>query len=272
MTGKMVTADAQFGVARILRPFSGFRTVYSGQSVNRQIMLTEVLDGVGGAALDPAAAVGEPGYDPNLVKGLQVPFGARVVVWLPKILPNIEDPALTIRYKWAFSWRLRNVYDYRNFRTPYQYPKQGAGVPDTTPGQAGPRIVIPACEQSLAYPQTPQPTAPSARVTTNIRSEDVTTGAVNVGLPFLPNGASGVLQQGLADPVTVAAADFPFYQPVEVQAIGNELLIGLYRDFDVGPPPTVSTWDFATVDLQIGNLLGDDFPDIGVYVMVGSAP
>lgn len=267
MAGRTVLADAQFGVARILRPWDGALSLtgpYQGASVSRQIMLTEVIDPPGGQPLDPFAQARQTGYDPALVKGIEVPVGSRVVLWLPAIQFGGMTPG---RYAWSIMWRLRNTYDYRNARIPYHYPKQGEGVADTTPGVAGPRVVIPAAYQSVIYNETPEPGSATARVNPNIRSEDVTTGSSNLGLPFLPGGSEGHIQQGLANPAVNAAAPYPLYQVHEVQAVGDEMLISVYRDNSAG-----GSWDFATTDQFLAQYLGSNFPDIGVYVLVGSAP
>lgn len=129
MPGKMVTADAQFGIARILRPWNGALSLtgpYEGQPVSTQIMLTEVLTSPGGAPLDPFAETGSAGYASNLIKGLDVPIGSRVILWLPAIQ---SGGIVDFRYSWSITWRLRNVYDYRNARMPFHFPKQGEGVP-----------------------------------------------------------------------------------------------------------------------------------------------
>ena len=284
-----VLADAQFGIEHILRPFAGFESVYQGQSAARQIMLSEVVGGTGGAALDEQAARGVAGYDPALVKGLAVPLGARVLIWLPKIQPQNLPTAQ--RYNFSIQWRLRNVFDFRQLRTPYHYPKQVPGVPDTTGGPASPRVVLPVASQTTVYVTAePSATGPTSTdtVVQNARTESVSVGgiypgAIN-GLPFVPGGATGVLQQGILDPASVigggGGAQSGFYQLLETQAAGDELLIGMWRDDSV-----VADWDFGSpvvgqVDSQVSQFLGADvtsitptsFPDIGVYVSFGTAP
>ena len=56
MTSSTVLADAQFGTARILRPYDGFEAVYQGQPASTPIMLSEVVDPPGGDPLDPSAS------------------------------------------------------------------------------------------------------------------------------------------------------------------------------------------------------------------------
>ena len=77
--GQTVLVDAQFGIAKILRPYAGFEADYQGNQVSNAIALTER-----GIALDPLA--GKPGYAPNLLRGLPVSLGARIVLWIPNVV------------------------------------------------------------------------------------------------------------------------------------------------------------------------------------------
>jgi len=281
--GKTVAADAQFGIVRILRPYKDFESLYGGKPAFRQIMLTEVIDPPGGQALDESA--GKTGYDPELVRGLPVPFGSRVVLWIPKLVPQSIE---AVRYRWTLQWRLRNIFDYRLTRVGYHYPKQGVGAKDTTTLPAKPRVVLPAANQTVIYNEEPQPAGVRDTVAGNMRIEDVTSGgdypsglAPNyLGLPVNPDGSNGVIQQGILDPGSLTfgssgRAQASLYQVHEVQAVGDELLIGLWRtEADAEP-----NWNFGTIDSQINVLLGagvdgpqEVTPDVGVYVMCGSAP
>jgi hypothetical protein len=282
-----VLADAQFGVARILRPYLNFEADYQGQTVDHQIMMTEVITPPGGEPLDDRARLGLPGYDPALVRGLKVPYGARVSIWFPKILPLnvLSAPEPAIRYQWTIQWRLRNVFDFRQSRIPYHYPKQGAGVPDFGGGPSA-RVVIPAANQTVVYTQTePLATDVSAGVAQSARMESYTFGGLfpgaTLGNPFVPGGGIGAIQQGMLDPTTYVDAKSAFYQELEMQAVGDELLIGLTRE----DPGSYPNWAFASAprefDRDVSVFLGAGVtvgpaagvvPDIGVYVMVGSAP
>jgi hypothetical protein len=275
MAGKTVTADAQFGVARILRPFAGFVDVYQGQPASTPIMLTEVADPPGGTALDPFAQTRTPGYSSKLIRGVEVPIGSRVILWLPNIVAYDIGTSTIIRYQWTLCWRLRNTFDYRNARMPYHYPKQGAGIAETG-ADAGERVVIPCATQTLPYSESPEPTGALDNVVTNLRNEAVTTGATPLSNPLLPDGSDGYFQQGLGDPNVSPVFSLPLYQLHEVQAVGDELLIGLTRDATLLPD-----WDFGTPlinDWQVNLCLGGSGaaapprPDIGVYVMTGTAP
>lgn len=262
-----VLADAQFGLVSILRPFDGFESVYSGQSVTKPIMFT-----VNGEALDSQA--GTTGYSPKLLRGLSVPFGSRIVVWLPLAYGfNVTN---LWYYKWSISWRLRNVYDFRQKRIPFHYPKQGPGVPDT----GSSRVVIPAAVNQIAYTQLPPgpgSSNPNA-TTTALNSDTVSPNYIARVLPLLPDGTSGQYQQGILPATSVAIPPYaPAYVPYEIQCEGDELLIGVTREVvaDVGGF-SEANWNFTTPDQYLselfGNGTGTSYPDIGVYVSAGSAP
>lgn len=245
-------------------------------------MLSEVIIPPGGQPLDDLAAQGQPGYDPKLVKGLAMPIGARVMVWIPKILVNTDIS--NIRYRYTFQWRMRNVFDYRQSDTPYHYPKQGTGAPDTSGVGSLPRVVIPVCNQTIIY-NTPAPGTFSDPAVENGFIEDITVGGiypgVGIGLPINPDGSTGVLQQGILDPGTaigaggVAAA--AFYEMHEMTAFGDELLVGVWRvDPEPAGPSAAPTWNFGGTDALLRDFLGNGdqgiVPDVGIYVLAGSAP
>jgi hypothetical protein len=96
----------------------------------------------------------------------------------------------------------------------------------------------------------------------------------------------GAIQQGVLDPATFpgafVGATASFYQLIETQAAGDELVVGLTRS-DVGE--LLPNWQFsqnpARMDRAVSVFLGigstvptatGPLPDIGVYVLVGSSP
>lgn len=222
----------------------------------------------GGVPRDDLA--GQPGYDPNLIRGLSVPFGSRVQLWLPQITSGSP-----VAYAWGLTWRLRNVYDYRVARKAYHYPKQAAGAPNTAapPGERD-RTVIPAAWQACIYNGGKPPAFPAGIVAQqSVTTEFYNTNVVFTALPLLPNGAKGVFQQGVTNPGALGIGDLasmPAFQTVDVQAIGDELMIGLYK-VGIG-----EVWNFNGPDFQLkylfGNGSGAVLPDNGVYVLTGSAP
>lgn len=285
MAGMTVLVDAQFGIAKILRPYAGFEADYQGKSTSEPIALTER-----GLPLDPLA--GKPGYAPNLLRGLPVSMGARLVLWLPNVIGG--NSLGTYAYKYAIAWRLRSTFDYRQIRGPYHYPKQGKGVPDTTapPGKQD-RVIKPAGWQTIAYTQPepgPPPVFPSVvpifgsqvdRSVANIHAEDLANRGGFLIAPLVPGALPGDAQQGILDPANPSftlAARSPFYNIHEVQALGDEMLLFVYRDALSSGGGSFPTWDFTGApfidrdfSVYYGNGSGKVFPDIGVYVMAGAA-
>lgn len=266
-----VAADAQFGIARILRPYAGFDNLtpgggsYQGMTGVTPIMLTE-----GGKALDDLA--GQPGYSPVLVRGLSVPMGARVVLYIPNLTPNPPPPN---GYRYAVLWRLRNTHDYALTRTPYHYPKQGQGIPIVAPNpNPGARVVIPAASDTVVYNQA-EPVAFASPAVQNVYAEAL---RFNFSLsspfsPLVPGGAFGTIEQGT---ITSEPSTGNFLV-AETQAKGDEMVLAIWKE-----PNT--TWNFTNgaSDFQLALELGQGgnqlappigpFPDLGVYVMVGTSP
>jgi len=263
-----MTEEADFGIVRILRPYAGFETLYEGQPATGAtaipIMLSE-----GGIELDDLARDGVAGYDPDLVRGLPVPKGARVSIWYPT-LAAASPPRLS-PYVYQILWRYRNTADYRRTRTPYHFPKQIEGVAETVLNP-GPRVVIPASLHTMIYNQT-EPTIFSP-VTQNLHEEAVAIGGATINPPLNSNGNQGVIQQGILPSQPARRHTRPSFKILEVQAEGDELLIAVTRYDDLGGAS--SNWGFAGVDAGFSNYYGNGsgiaYPDLGVEVSVGAAP
>lgn len=279
--GSPVLADAQFGMAKILRPFTGWEDVYDGQSALRPLMFTE-----SGRALDPSA--GKPGFDPKLVRGTHVPMGATVNLWLPAVLPDdyIDDQGIGL-YKYLVTWRLRSVYDRRNTRGPYHYPKQGLGYPDTTaPAGSQARVMRPAAFAPAVYTiSMPSPPGPGSVYTEfpdgGVRDYYATieiaasafpaeSGGVTTQWPYvplLPDGTDGHVSQGTIQPsLSTTTAFAQTYIAHSMKALGDELLIGIYREPTVGHAK--STWNTDLADRFLQRMLA--LVDNGVYLMAGT--
>jgi hypothetical protein len=259
---KFVTADPQFGNARILRPYDGFDTVYNGKSSVCGILWSE-----NGAALD--ANAGKLGYSPKLVRGLSVPFGARVVLWLPGF-----DKCLQA-YSWKLIWRIRNLFDFRTNRIPYHLPKQSSGIADTSFVPPRSMVVIPASYQSITYAQVenmngslPQPQEQNIHPDVLVTSGEF---ASLMDQTYLPDGTLGAMEQGTGNPGVNPYAIAPTWIVHEVQAVGDELIVCFFRATDRTDHPN---WEFSTVagvDRPVRTKM-TTCPSVGVYVFVGSAP
>lgn len=270
----MVAADAQFSVARILRPFDGFEAVYQGQSYDIQIAFP--------GGLDPRA--GQTGVAPNLMKGLPVPLGARLAVWIPIAMSPVGGGGFTTEnYNYTFIWRLRNVRDFRQDRKAYHFPRQSPGAPDTS-GPTQPRFVIPAASDVVIYEQA-EPANPFEPAVQRVYTQTYTVGpgitpATEGTNVLLPDGSQGIYQQGVLDPGAGGLGELgsgaALFQPLWMDAMGDELIIVATRA-DPGQDPT---WDFtdATKDLPFSDIYGTGngshpaYPDLGIYVFTGSNP
>lgn len=229
-----------------------------------------------GRALDELAEEGTYGYDPRLVRGLKVPVGARILLWVPNIFASPGLPDL-YPYIYTVMWRFRNVFDFRQKRLPYHYPKQGEGVPEFLVN-AGPRVVIPAATQSVIYNQPEGGAGPTLSFATqNLHSEQIAFGGLAVGNPINPDGSVGAIQQGVLPPSASNSHTRPLYSPHEIQGVGDELLIGVTR----AAVDDNTEWAFGDDEFDenfsrfYGRGLdgsGGPFPDIGVYVSCGTAP
>jgi len=256
---QFVTADAQFGMAKILRPFDGYDNVYQGLSAGGfAINLSE-----GGVPLDSNA--GKPGYDPNLVRGVPVPLGSRIVLWLPCF--GVSAKAM-YRYNYHIIWRMRTLFDFRTSRVNYHLPRQAAGPRDTTPVTGGDRVVIPACVNPALYnsvnPGTPLGVSDlEAYPELIIPSNNPATGTF-----LTPQGVNGVVQQGIADPATVPSANDPWWLYYETQAAGDEMILGVTRNL-----PLPANWNFLPGGND--NSMHEFFASsdvAGVFAFAGSAP
>jgi hypothetical protein len=249
-----VMPDAQFTTTRLLRPYADYEDDYQGVSTRIPIMMTE--DGI---ALDDQAIAGTTGYAATLLRGIDVPLGSQIQLWLPKI--NLQNVAYLGDLRWLFVWRLRNLFDYRQNRKPWHVPRQGQG--------GGNNVIIAAADHVITYLQA-EPVADFVRSAQNVYIEDTRTlpggwGAAGTGvlLPLIPGGATGTISQGFGA-VGVLQTDAPMFWPYRMQALGDELLVGLYRyqALDVN-------WNFAGNDAVISDFF-DISNDVGVYVLSGT--
>ncbi len=267
----MVAADAQFTVARVLKPFSGFESAYQGQPAFRPVAFP------GGR--DPRAEAGESGFSPNLMRGHAVPFGSRILVWIPIALTQLPGPTTFIQpYNYSFVWRLRNVRDFRQDRRPYHFPRQSPGAPNDAGPSPGPRFVIPACIDTVLYEQA-EPVAGGIPAVQRAYQQTYTVGlGYELGtFPILPGGASGEYQQGVLNPADVGlvGASGAIFTPLWMDAMGDELIIIATRT-DQG----AGNWDFADNQPDAGfsdvygtgNGAHPSYPDVGIYVFSGTNP
>jgi hypothetical protein len=255
---QIVLADAQFGMVQLMQPTANFESIYEGEGAAQPIYLFPEGDNI-----DPLARDGIAGYDSDLARGLPVPFGSRVVLWLPN-LAYVVDESSTLGYEWVLIWRLRNVFDFRQSRRPYHFPRDQGAI-DTSGADAESRVPIPAAYNTITYIQT-EPSTQPGRAVNNIHAEDLEASADKLAGPLLPGGGVQPVQQGIFDPTSIADAERPSFLTHDAQAIGDELLIALRRS-DV----SIANWAFGTVDKPVADFFTGG-TNAAVYVMVGAAP
>jgi hypothetical protein len=281
----VVLADAQFTLARVLRPFDAFENIYQGQETGIPIAFPGVLD----------ADAGTPGFSPYLLAGLEVPLGAKVQIWFPVVSYGGEltlNPPTIVPYTYQLHWRMRNVADFRSRRKPYHLGKQtgGAADPTGTPsGQSVERLLLPSCLETVLYQQPEPSDAPAVAnlrgTTITVPGDGILSAVTGYGRPLLPVGvppppgggqAFGQYEQGVADPGFMDQATLSIFRAYFTIAKGDELSI------TVNPiaARVGGTWDFAAEDQGFSNLYGTNvagpphpaFPDMGIYVWTGSNP
>lgn len=267
-----MTTDAQFSIANTLRPFPGFESVYQGQPVSVPIAIPGSLDSL----------AGKSEYDENLIAGTPVPFGSKLVVWLPTILRPVAAPQnfQVIKYRYLFVWRMRNLRDFKATRTPYHIPRETKG--------ANSQAVLPASVNALAFessrtdsfdfqgssqPLSDTTTYPEAIIPESFIA--ASSGVNPLRAPLTPSGTEAAIQQGVT---TARENSEVFYTCFQVDALGDEILILVNRDDDSG-----ETWDFSApgggfggIDFQFSQLFGDNNGspnrDSGIYLLSGANP
>jgi len=264
-----VLVDAQFGIGQVLKPFPGFENVYQAKAGTIPIAFPGVVDEL--------ARQGVTGYDPNLIAGIPVGLGSRVVLWIPQ---TIAGYTTTMNYQYRVLWRMRNVQSYRDrlargIQEGNNYHLVGnvQGEPQTqTPNQdpSQKRYLIPGAQRVLAF----EPSEPvSGTAVTNLRPEAVRP-FINQSWvrPLTPAGQPGVWQQGTYLFSSEQNPGGPSWSPFWFDAEGDELAI-LCEKVDPTNP-----WDFtdAAADKSFSNTFGTNAgtqpinPNVGIYVFTGA--
>lgn len=247
-----VLADAQFGVSRIVKPYLNFETDYQGVSGEKPIAIP--------GDLDPEA--GKDGFDPKLLAGIPVPFGSKIVLWLPT-LRKLGAQGGIIPYRYQVIFRVRNIRDFRENRSAYHFPRQSVGEDS--------QFVVPACQKTVLYEGT-QPLTVGSGATADANhqlvGENYSPTSEVGGAPFVPGGASdAAYQQGLGDNENIT------YSEMQMDCIGDEMII-------LVTAPSDAAWDFESGGRDdgfskfFGTADGTRNPirDLGVYIFSGSNP
>jgi hypothetical protein len=234
---------------------AGYFYVAAGTYVSRPGTIP-MMWSEGGLPLDPNA--GKPGYSNRLVRGLQVPMGARMLIWVPEISG--------CNFVWNFAFRVRNLLDYKNTRSPYHLAAQRNGPDGLAP--------IPGIWQNVVYNDSTSSACKPLATQTVTREAFVGgfSGDTAVNFPLIPSTVSlendnmGLLEQG------VHATSWPAYgvltfKPIELQALGDEMLVSCSLADGAD-----AIWEPSLVTTLKTIFSSETAPYNGVYVFAGSAP
>lgn len=269
-----------FETARWYKPFPGFEAKYQGVPVINPVAIPGTFD----------FQAGKPGYSPNLLAGIPVTLGSKLLLWLPRF---INDYGVIIPdYTYTLCFRLRTIDD-KNAdpakMLSYHLDQRLPGLPnDPAQPETTKRFVIPASQYTISTQQLDS-VAPSGKLTIQGANVVVKSTSVNgdywtspltenyPGGPFDATGKvgfGGVWSQGQFEDeqgflsVQSGYKNGPSYANVEFMSCpGDELMINVSR---TGDP-----WDFASDDAAFSKIFGTDngarqpLPNSGVAVMCG---
>lgn len=256
-----VLADAQFGISKILRPFAGFEELYQGEVGSKPIAIPGTLD----------RSAGRQGFDNNLLAGIPVPMGSKIIVWLPNItrpIPIFPGARSAERYLYSFNWRLRNLNDFRSDRRAYHFPRQSLGENN--------QFVIPAAQKTVIYESSKQQILSQFFCVSETVQDKFLPRTFEQFAPLSPDSTlvskvDAAYQQGIADIESNKAISF---NAVQLDCEGDELIILVTKPPNVGN----DTWDFdeagddkAFSDF-FGSGTGQAFDNLGIYIFTGSNP
>ncbi len=294
MEPQIVVVEPKVVTARVLRPWTGFETLYQGVNAIQPVSFYEILVNPADPAVwndwvrDPMA--GEVGYDPDLERYVPVPFGSRVTAWIPYCVCHSVGGIVEQVYDYTFHWRIRNVEKYlRELETGatargYHSARRGGFEEPLYPGavryavpSATNSIIIEQSESLLSYQQVSHVRRERLRVIS--AAEDTAV------LAIYPDGKPAIRQQGVYDngnnagaPAEIGQSDL--YLKVDFDAAGDELLIQANRADAFDQPRSVWDFDPAAPDAAFSNVYGVNQGGIahvqptgsGIYLLYGSAP
>ncbi len=274
MSGEVYTAG-QFSNVRVAKPFSGFITKYQGLQISKNPIAMP-------GNLDPRA--GTPGYDPNLIAGIPVPMGSKVMLWLPRFGPISYSVGGAMTYQYRLCWRIRSLEEQTgdvNDLLSGHLGQQLPGIPQAAgpsgSGSPGLRYIVPAAFETVQLAATQaeprvvnvdtalytlsSPDSYFAPIAASYAADKMHHAAM-LSQGFFPNG------NGAPAPSTDNAgfSGGPQYGIVETTARGDELIILISRGGGVGE----TNWDFAGVDIGLAQMLGANEENIGAYVFTGT--
>lgn len=276
-----VTADAQFGLSRVLRPYDGFEAIYQGAPANAvpgvQIPVpVQFFEWQSGQPPNPRDDLaGDDGFDPNLLRYLDVPLGSDIQIWIPTVAQGLTPNFVFVPYRYIICWRLQSLAAQRRRGRvagaggggQYHIPSDAPGVPTLVGAEE--RFILACSTQTILY-NGPEPSGTDAANASLHRRYFVQAGGDTPGGGLLPGSVGGVHQQGVSNNPLIS--DRPAFEVHQVQALGDQMI--LLADRGVGESP--EAWDFSSEVLGDGgfsNVYGSGgSPFLGIYVLSGTSP
>ncbi|MGP1683470.1 MAG: hypothetical protein ACTS8S_14205 [Giesbergeria sp.] len=262
-----VLADAQFSAVRVFKPFRGFEEFYQGQPGDLPIAIPGDLD----------SDAGKIGFDPNLLAGIPVPFGSKMVLWMPTIFNLTAGNGFVVKpYRYTLIWRLRNLRDFRTKRVPYHFPRQSFGENQ--------QFIVPSGVNTIITNGMPRSVAVLNSQFSSYRSSDSELGIENITVQSVipkpaisPRGENAAFQQGLAQG-NVGSNTTVTFNPWQLDVLGDELMIIVNK-----PEGDTADWNFEDVGSDqsdsgfsafFGTASGtrDPLLNMGIYLFTGSNP
>jgi len=284
---QMTNVTAQFGAAKVVRPFINFENKYSNNiGTDIPIAIPGTLD----------SNAGKSGFDDNLLGGIPVSLGSKLTIFLPllnydaSLDPEVfEDSSdiIPVPYQYTFVWRLRNIVDYTRSLTrdpsiqPFHLGSESRG--------ANNQFVIPACVNSVGIASSAtldfkedRGSGSSTGILTQKSVTKIVKDVLTVegglsefksGLnltkkeffaPISPNTPDneaeqdlifGAYQQGVGENISNETVN---YLAFETFAKGDDLMILVQREPFLKPANNIvsSEWDFEFVDRQFSDVFG----------------
>lgn len=277
-----VQVHAQMGMARVLKPPANFEQAYEGVSAS------SVPIAIPGT-LDPIA--GKQGYDSQLMAGISVPMGSRLLLWFPQSIAGEADPTV-YPYTYRILWRLRAQGDgtllanqgaQGNQRGLQGHLNQNyAGIPNDDGADPSDltqlRYVMPCALHEILFEQT-EPGTTFSDVINNLRGEDLSIRGSSYApseAPLLVSNPAlkGVAGQGIYPAPGASTAQFggPTFLPYWCDAVGDEFIILVTRNQGGGG----LNWSFGGDDFAFSRVYGTAngrraaVPGLGIYAMTGT--
>lgn len=294
-----VTADAQFNLSRVLRPQNRFESLYQGQqAVNDTTGLLAALpipffEWVNGEPPDPRDPVaGEPGFSPDLLRFMKVPFGAKCKLKIPQVFFG----AVPTFYRYLILHRDSNLARYAaTGEGPYHNPLQRFGAPDNFNPAPTARFALPVSTATIIRHRPPGVDPLRAETSDVFREYLEVRGVEPPFFPLIGPGQFGVYQQGIVDPNDdLATGLLATFVEIEFETKGDEILIVADRECVQGEVVNCvdPLWDFAQggIDQGFANIYGTNpfggaavgpepastphanYPNSGIYLYTGTAP